>query len=94
MQNKKRWEIEILRYELGVYPRYREQSIQHSDELLKKFSNPNYFGYKGVGELVGRTVVQVVDNVDDARQGRNTLRAYFNAIGVTVLKRNHLEKVA
>ena len=87
------WEVEVLHYEGGKFPRYRKVSQQHTDEQLKKFANPNYFGYEGVGELTHRTVVQKFDNEDDARKSRNTLRAYYNAIGVTILKANFKEKV-
>ena len=83
---EKKWDVEILHYEKGVQPRYRLQTLQHTDEYLATGAIKDYFG-ANAGQFLRRVSVAVVDNEGDAIVAKRTLRQYFNAIGVTILGR-------
>ena len=93
MTTNKIWDIEILYYEGGVFPRYRRQDTHPSIETYS-IAPDTYFGRKGVGVFLHKKVIGSTDCPKKAEYMRNGLRQYFNSFDIKVLKRNYQEQVA
>ena len=82
-----KYDIEILQFEGGVFPRYRKQDIQHSNKwLTNRLSRMGYFG-PVAGQYLGRKYITCVDTSTEAKMFVKHLKQYYNAINVKVLKR-------